>query len=1339
MDTKYRWSNKQSNTKIVKFINTKFDDFSHKVIPQRLHYFFENRCDIDANAIALIYETESLSYAELDARANQLANYFIHEGISQGNRIGILLERSVNTYVTLLAILKSGGAFVPLDSSFPQDRITFIAKNASLDLLVSTTNLSELTAGVSCRVLMLDAVTTDVAVQPKTRIALLDHEDELCYIIYTSGSTGRPKGVAVNHLNICSFISICTPIYGVSSWDRVYQGIIIAFDFSVEEIWPTFAVGATLIVGPTDHRKIGSDLADFLIEQKVTMLYCVPTLLATIDKDIPTIHTLIVGGEACPHDLVKRWSHSGRRMLNTYGPTETTITALWTELIPEKAVTIGKPLPHYSVYILNEDLQEVPQGEIGEICIGGIGVTQGYVNLPEQTASKFIPNPFEPSYKEEKLYRSGDLGRVTPDGEIEYLGRIDRQVKIRGYRIELAEIEAILLENQEIENAIVSLVSIDDAVKELAAYIKLRIPVADHEALKHRLYTSLNSRLPSYMVPAFIEILDAIPTLPNGKADHSNLPTPTTARLRQNSGNYVPPATQLEQELANSWGHVFGNNNISVEENFFEDLGGHSLFAARTISNLRLNPALQNLSIADLYSHATIRSLANHIESIQQQQSQSITSQAPTKSQVRTVRHHSNLQVWFCGGVQILLLYLLFAILGVPLILLLGDTYNWSSPLQVCANVILLSIAWLPITIILPIIAKWLLIGRFRPGRYPLWSWYYCRWWLVRKILELAPLDYLAGSPLMPFYVRLLGGRIGKGCHIGTKDLHLPDLIAIADEVSIGYSVQIQPFIVEDGWLYQAPIQIGAHSFIGTNSVVMLGSSIGRGVLLAEQSLVAQDQIIPDNEAWAGSPSQRTTDVDPVVTEISVRKTPVLKWSPVLWVGFVAGLVLLNILPVTIFMPGLVFEYVISQGDALKGLVFTPIAGLLYVLTACTLVALGKWLLMPTSRPGIFPEQSGFGLRKWLVDKLIFISLAVTNTLYATLYTAPWLRLLGAKIGPRSEVSTVSHIDPNLLTVGAESFVADFATIGSARYYNGFIALGTTELGCRSFVGNAALIPDNTYLGDNSLIGVQSVPPTWFVKSGTSWLGSPAIFLPRRQQNECFDESMTFRPSIQLVAGRLAIEFLRVILPPTLMYVLVIQNILGISWLISVVSKPMLITLWPILYFTSLLLVTILVAMLKWITVGRYRPRVEPLWSNFVRRTELITGLYESVAVPFLLKWFTGTPLLAPLLHLFGASIGRRVYMETTFLTEFDLVRIADDAAIANLTSLQTHLFEDRVMKMSKLRIGRGCTVGPRSVVLYDSEMEAGAKLDALSLVMKGEMLPFKSHWQGIPSRSVEN
>lgn len=1306
---------------------------------RRLHYFFERQCDLNPNAIALVCANEHLSYAELDAQANQLANYLIRQGIKPGCKVGILLERSVNTYVALLGVLKSGAAFVPLDVSFPEERITYIASDAGLDLLVTTADLDNLTALVSCQVLALDTTADEIATQKAVRFTLGDRDDALAYIIYTSGSTGRPKGVAVNQSSICNFMAVCTPIYGVSRSDRVYQGMTIAFDFSIEEIWPTFNVGATLIVGPTDHRRLGTGLTDFLIEQSVTVLYCVPTLLATVERDVPTIHILLVGGEACPHDLVKRWSKSGRRILNTYGPTETTVTALWTELVPDKLVTIGRPLPTYSAYILDDALHQVPSGEAGEICIGGIGVACGYVNLPELTFTKFIPDPLAPNGSSARLYRTGDLGRISPSGEIEYLGRIDGQVKIRGYRIELSEIEAVLMESPETNNAVVSLVSIDKTFKELAAYITLSVSTTNSEELKQRLHAMLRDRLPSYMVPAYIQILDRFPMMPSGKVDRAKLPAPQK-RLSTRSGAVLPPSTPLERELTAAWQDAFKRDDISVEDNFFRELGGHSLLAALVISRLRENSNLKHLSIADLYAYPTIRTLASYIE---QTATPSPSPEVLAATPKRHVRRYSSLRVWVVGAIQMVLLYFLSAILGAPIAWLTSELI--SLPLDTLIRVLalvsvtLLPATWLLFCLGLPIAAKWLLIGRFRPGRYPLWGWYYCRWWLVSKIFTLAP-PYFAGSPLMPLYFRLLGGRIGQGCHIGTTHLHLPDLVEIGDGASIGYGVEIQPFLIEDGWLYQAPIQIGANAFIGTNSVIQLGSQVGQRARLLEQSLVARYQAIPERETWAGAPSKRTTNADTVLDAMA-EKTPRSSWSPSLWVGFALGFVLLEVLPFFMSLPALALlgaASVVSNGNLLWVLAGTPVAGLLFVLSACILVAVGKWWVMPTSRTGIFPLRSSFGLRKWLVDQLMGISLAVTNTLYATLYTSPWLRLLGAKIGARSEVSTVSHIDPGLLKLGSECFVADMASISAARYDNAFVALGTTKLGKRCFIGNAALIPSNTQLDYDSLIGVHSVPPREPVKPGTSWLGSPAIFLPRRQINTSFDESVTFRPTANLVACRLGIEFLRVVLPPTLIFLTITADLLGILWLAARVSTAMLIAIVPILYLISALVVTLFVVALKWLVVGRYRPRIKPLWSFFVWRSELITGLYETVAVSLLLAGFTGTPLLPVMLRWFGVRIGRRVYIATTFVTEFDLIRIEDDAAIGSLTSLQTHLFEDRVMKMSTVTIGQGCTVGSRSVVLYDSVIEMGSRLDALSLVMKGEKLPPNTYWRGIPARLVE-
>jgi carbonic anhydrase/acetyltransferase-like protein (isoleucine patch superfamily) len=671
--------------------------------------------------------------------------------------------------------------------------------------------------------------------------------------------------------------------------------------------------------------------------------------------------------------------------------------------------------------------------------------------------------------------------------------------------------------------------------------------------------------------------------------------------------------------------------------------------------------------------------------------------------------------------------------------------------------------AMIGISLVMPVVAKWMLLGRVKPGRYPLWGWFYCRWWLARKLMGLAPLDYLAGSPFLAWYLRFCGARIGRGCHLGTSKISMPDQIDIGAGTSIGYGADLVPFIVEDGWLHISPIKIGAGAFIGTNAVVMLGAQVGEGASVSEQSLVARDQVIPGAETWSGSPACRVAD-DDQLEEMAANPVPD-NWSPLAYAGFLAGFVMLEMLPWLIFIPGALIAFGAADGNMTHSLLVFP-AALVYVVTTCVVVALGKRLVMPHSRIGLVPLRSWFGLRKWFADKLMLLSLGMTNSLYATLYTAPWLRLLGARVGRRAEVSTVANIDPDLLVIGPESFVADLAVIGAARHHRGTIALGTTELGPRCFVGNAALVPSDMRLPKGSLIGVQSVPPvvprrerpSWIgapehilrgvlgvlpmsanspLKDGTSWLGSPAIFLPRRQLSEQFAESVTYRPRARLVVCRLAIEFFRVVLPATIMYASFLLGVLAVRRLGNLTPLELMLLL-PGLYWGLAALATGLVAALKWLIVGRYRPRVEPMWSFFVWRTELITALYENVAVPLLLRWFTGTPLAAPLLRLFGARVGPRVYLDTTYFTEFDLVHVGADAMIGSGTSLQTHLFEDRVMKMSHVKVGAGCAVGPRSVVLYDAELETGAILDPLSLAMKCELLPANTRWRGIPGQLIE-
>jgi len=1306
----------------------------HPGIPgsQHLHEIFQAQCDATPEAPALICGARQLSYRELDASANRLAHHLIALGAGPGDRVGILLERSVHIYVALLAVLKTGAAFVPIDPLFPKERIAFIAEDAALDLLVTTDGFHPVTTELACQMVVLDACSATLAMLPDSRPAVPLDADGLCYVIYTSGSTGRPKGVMITQSNVCSFLTVVTPIYGVTATDRVYQGLSIAFDFSIEEIWTTWIAGATLIAGPTDGRRIGPALANFLNEHQVTVLYCVPTLLATLDRDVPSLRMLVLGGEACPRDLVQRWSRPGRRVLNTYGPTETTVTATWTELKPNQPVSIGRALPGYTVRLLDERLHPVPAGAIGEICIGGIGVARGYVNRLDETRAKFVLDPFAGAGSGARLYRTGDLARLTGAGDIDYLGRSDSQVKIRGYRIELSEIEAVLLEDPAVQNAIVSTQAPGGVVQDLVAYVTLREPGAADPELRERLHATLRRRLPSYMVPAFIEILDAIQTLASGKADRSHLPPPRTPRITASSASHVAPATTLEAELTTVWGQVFGRADISVEADFFLELGGHSLFAAQVISALRRIPTCRGLGIADLYANPTIRSLARRVEARRDED-------CSTRSTERAVaRRHSSVRVWSCGLAQLAALYLVVLVLGAPVAWLLGQLQRGLSPALIAGQTAGVMAALIVLSLILPVAGARLLMRALRPGRYPLWGVRYACWWLARSLLGLAPLSLLAGSPLMAPYLRLLGAGIGKACHIGSPGIVLPPLITIADGASIGYGARLQPFVVEDGWLTLAPIRIGADAFVGANAVVMAGASIGHGGCLAEQSLAACDETIPDGAYWAGSPAASVPEGDPLLDALARGQGRPQDWSAAHLAGFVACLLALVLLPWAAAAPGLLaIAWAAREAGVTGGVAMSIMAGPLFVLATCALVATGRRLALRRCHPGTYALQSTFGLRKWFTDKLMMQSLALTNTLYGTLYVLPWLRLLGVKVGPRAEVSTVAHVDPSLLVLGPESFVADFASVGAATCHKGLMALGLTELGNRCFVGNAALVRSHTRLGANSLIGVQSVPPARLVEPGTSWLGSPAIFLPRRQTSEGFGEEVTYRPRKPLIACRLAIEFLRATGPATLLYLTVF--LAGLTGLHLAARLPLtaLVAVLPGLALAGAVGATLAVALMKWLVAGRYAPRVAPLWNPYVWRTELITGLYESVAVPALIGTLTATPWIGPALRVFGARIGRRVWLDTTYLTEFDLVRVGDDAAIGSHSSLQTHLFEDRVMKMSTVTVGSGCSVGPRAVVLYDAELGAGASLGPLSLAMKGEALPPGSRWHGIPAHAV--
>lgn len=1295
-----------------------------RVPEARLEHVFERTADATPGATAIEHEGRPTTYADLDARANQLAHVLRERGVRPGGRVALFLERSPETYVALLATLKAGAAFVPIDPESPADRVGYVLADADVDLVLTSQALAATTPHRPWLAVDAERATLDRAPtrRPDARHAPGDG-DPAAYVIYTSGSSGRPKGVEVAQSSITNFVAVVPTVYDVRPDDRVHQGMTISFDFSIEEIWPTWAVGATLVIGPNDERRLGADLADHLERARVSVLYAVPTLLATIPRDLPGLRSILVGGEACPAEIVERWARPGRRMLNTYGPTEATVTATWCELEPGRPVTIGRPLPTYGVELLDPEdtgYRTVAPGEVGEIALAGPGVARGYVGMPERTAEKFVAHPSTG----DRVYRTGDLGRWTAGGEVEYLGRADAEVKVRGHRVDLGEIESVLLADPAVSSAVVALHEGD-----LAAYV---VSEDTADALAGRLTGLARDRLPAYMIPATLDLLPVLPTQASGKVDRSALPAPAGRRLVAATGPVVAPDGGLEAEIAAVWAEASGMPvaELSVEADFFDDLGGHSLLAATTVTLMRERGVGGSPAVRDLYAHPSVRALAAHLAGAGAGET---TSAAERPGPVR----HGGRRVAAAGTVQAVVVYLLLLAVTLPLSWVYTTNDGAVSP-GVLAQVLAAgAAAWLGVRWVLPVLLARPLAAGIRPGRYRLWGPTYLRLWTLDLVLRQAPLPVLAGSPFLAPYLRALGARVGRRVHVATTDITLPRLLRIDDDATVGYGAMLHPWTVEDGWVLVGPIHLERRAIAGANSVLSPGARIAERGMLAEQSALGRDEVVPADATWAGSPPQEVTTQDAALAAMRAGG-PLPGWRARHLPGALAGLVGLEVAAVLMVVPSVlvVWGALLAAGE-LAGLLASLLAGPVFVLTVCGVVALGRRTVLPRTPVGIHPVRSALGLRKWIADALLAYSLAFTNTLYATLYTVPWLRLLGARVGRGAEVSTAAHLDPDLLTLGDQSFVADMASVGAATYADGRMLLRPTRVGDRAFVGNAALVPSGVGTGDGSLVGVHTVPPPGGVPDDSSWLGSPAMHLPQRQDSGDYAEEETVRPDRRRVRQRLAVEFVRATLPAALLGIGLYLYLAALS-LVARGRDLLPVALGaPLIALAASVAIVAYVVAVKRHVAGTYRPRVAPLWDPFVRRTELVTGLYEAAAVPTLLGMLTGTPFLPVALRRFGARIGRRTWIATTYLTEFDLVEVGDDAAVGPGVSLQTHLFEDRVMKMSTVRVAPGATVGARSVVLYDATVGSDVDLERLSLLMKGEELGAGGRWRGIPARGV--
>lgn len=578
---------------------------------------FEEQVEKNPTAIALHFGDKEVNYQELNNRANQLAHYLQKLGILPEAVVGICLERSIEMIVSLLGILKAGGTYVPLDPTYPQERLVFMLYDSKAFALLTESKLKTLFKSVNLLTLYIDEKIEIISQEGQNNPRKTSFPQNLVYIIYTSGSTGKPKGVEITHYSLSNFLYAMASQLCIMPQDSVLSLTTISFDMSKLEIYLPLIIGAKIVLIDQETTTDRDKLIKTIEYYRITIIQATPATWRLIVADnkwkIDFNAKLLSGGEVLSSELSQQLLKGGNTLWNGYGPTEATVFSTIYKINPRQlddnknnsCESIGYPIDNTKIYILDKRLQLMPINTIGEIYIGGVGLARGYLNRPELTAEKFIPHPFsnEPG---DRIYKTGDLARYLPNGTIEYLGRIDTQVKIRGFRIELGEIEATLKKYSHVQDAVVIVTDDFTANKQLIAYY-----VASKEFSANELRNFLKKTLPHYMLPSIFMRIPHFPTTPSGKVDRQALPKPDRTKHVEGE-NFVAPRNNTERVVAEIWSRVLGVEHVSIYDNFFE-LGGHSLSATHVL--IAIQEAFNiELPIRYLFEEATIADLSRQIE-----------------------------------------------------------------------------------------------------------------------------------------------------------------------------------------------------------------------------------------------------------------------------------------------------------------------------------------------------------------------------------------------------------------------------------------------------------------------------------------------------------------------------------------------------------------------------------------------------------------------------------------------------------------------------------------------------------------------------------------------------
>ena len=1233
-----------------------------------------------------------LTYAELIADIEDSVEWLATRGIGRGDRIGIRMPSgSYALYVAILATLASGAAYVPVDADDPDERAELVFTEANVVAIITEAGL----------------VRAHGSSRGWRAAAPLGRDD--AWIIFTSGSTGTPKGVAVTHRSAAAFVDAEARLFlqgsPIGPNDRVLAGLSVAFDASCEEMWLAWRHGACLVPAPRSLVRSGMDLGPWLVSRDITVVSTVPTLAALWPAEaLEAVRLLIFGGEACPPELAERLAVEGREVWNTYGPTEATVVACAAQLRGAAPVSIGLPLPGWDLAVVDKSGTPVAVGEIGELVIGGAGLAR-YLD-PEKDAEKYAPMP---TLGWNRAYRSGDLVRLEDDG-LYFQGRADDQVKVGGRRIELGEVDSALVNLAGVSGGAAAVRRTASGTPLLVGYIASADPSFDLTAAR----ATLAEALPAALVPRLV-LVDELPTRTSGKVDRDALPWPPPG---EPEGADSDDLVGTMGWVAGLWRDVLAAPIEGPEADFFA-LGGGSLSAAQLVTALRQR--YPQVTVADLYDHPRLGSLTGYLDELK----------PPPRVETRVVQPTS----WLTQAVQVALTLPLATLTGLQWVVWLTLANNVAAELNLVSWASPVGWWWILVGFLLfvtplgrmgiaVVFARMLLSG-LEPGTYPRGGQVHLRVWFAERLAEASGAENLAGAPWLVYYARALGNKVGKGV-----DLHsappVTGMLKLGHRSSVEPEVDLTGHWIDGDHFHLGRITIGNDATIGARTTLLPGAIVGKNADVAPGSGVVGK--VKNGQYWKGSPAVKSGKARHPWPDHRPRRAP-------LWVAvYGTTSVLLGAVPLLALGVGLaVIGWGVRGADSVTAAIapaalWTPVATLAAVLTYALLTVVGVRVLSLWLSEGYHPVRSRVGWQIWATERLMDAARNYLFPLYASLLTPWWLRILGAKVGRGTEIST-ALLTPKFTVIEDGAFLADDTMVASYELGGGWIHVAKATIGKRAFLGNSGITQPGRKVPDDGLVAVLSAAPHK-AKAGSSWLGSPPVRL--RRKPTAADTLRTFHPSVRLKILRSLVETCRVV-PLVVTFAIGVAVLLALQWL--AVSFGW---LWAALAGGVVLLTAGAIAggiavIAKWVVVGRIRAIEHPLWSAFVWRNEVSDTFVETVAAPWFARAATGTPVMNLWLRALGASIGRGVWCETYWLPEADLVTLGKGSTVNRGCVVQTHLFHDRIMRMDTVVLEEGSTLGPHCVALPAARIGAGATVGPASLVMRGDEVPPSTRWLGNP------